>query len=87
MTPPCDKWVRRHGQGTEIGPEGKLPIGDVPHQPVAPLISYTRGHDVQSKSVISILPTQGMILHPCESEVILSYYRIKSSSRNTLHIP
>jgi hypothetical protein len=39
-------------QGTEIGPEGYLPIGAVyPNRPVAPLISYTTEHDVPSKSV------------------------------------
>ena len=29
-----------------------------PNRLVAPLISYTTGHDVQSKSVISVLPNE-----------------------------
>ena len=44
-----------------------------PNRLVAPLISYTTAHDVQSKSVISVL-AERKLLPPCESEVIVLYH-------------
>jgi hypothetical protein len=47
-------------QGTEIGPEGNLPIGAIP-QPAGGPLNFIY-------PLIAVLPMQ---LPPCESEVIL----------------
>jgi hypothetical protein len=61
-------------QGTEIGPEGKLPIGVVPQPAGGPLISYTR----------DTMYSAAKILPPCESEVIPLPHIVVSQKHNVV---
>jgi hypothetical protein len=71
-------------QGTESALRGNFLLELYPNRLVAPLISYTRVHDVQSKSVISeLLPNQSSYLRV--SPRLL--YSIISSSRKHRDIP
>src|SRR6266849_6934826 len=70
-------------QGTESALRGNFLLEVYPNQLVAPLISYTRGHDVQSKSVISVLPKKTSYLRVSPRLLYLYHSKHRGHSLQT----